>query len=118
VRKAHRLSYSFAQPLKNSRNWGVQVAIERKYERDVDILLAEEFSVNAAFADWFRSQTKYKTSIARVVDVFVSKRDNLGESDLIVIYEIEGGNRVALLVEDKVRAPLQPGQAKRYRMSS
>jgi hypothetical protein len=52
---------------------GVQVAIERKYERDVDVLLAEEFSVNAAFADWFRSRTKFQTTAARVADVHVSK---------------------------------------------
>jgi hypothetical protein len=33
-----------------------------------------------------------------------------------VIYETEGGNRFALLIEDKVDAPLQPEQVKRYRM--
>jgi hypothetical protein len=95
---------------------GAQVAVERKYERDVDVLLAEEFSVNTAFAEWFRSQTKFETSVAQVADVYVSKSDNLGESDLIVIYETEGGSRFALLIEDKVDAPLQPEQVKRYRM--
>jgi hypothetical protein len=84
---------------------GAQVAVERKYERDVDVLLAEEFSVNTAFAEWFRSQTKFETSVAQVADVYVSKSDNLGESDLIVIYETEGGSRFALLIEDKVDPP-------------
>lgn len=87
--------------------------VERKYERDIDLLLAEEFAVNAEFADWFRGQTRFRSKAAVVVDVFVSRTDVLGESDLVVLYEGDNG-RFALLIEDKVDAPLQPQQALRY----
>ena len=33
--------------------------IERKYERDIDLLLAEEFSVSPAFSSWFVSLTTF-----------------------------------------------------------
>lgn len=92
------------------------MAVERKYERDLDLLLAEELAVSPAFADWFRSRTKFSKRAAAVVDVFVSRADNLGESDLIVLFEADHGGRFALMIEDKVDAPLQPEQALRYRL--
>jgi hypothetical protein len=84
------------------------MAIQRKYERDIDLLLAEEFSVNPNFAEWIRSQTKFRDQAATVADVYVSRTDELGESDLIVLYQMDDGSRFAILVEDKVDAPLQP----------
>lgn len=50
------------------------------------------------------------------MDVRVSKSNNLGESDLIVVYVSDYGERFALLIEDKVDAPLQHEQATRYRL--
>lgn len=90
------------------------MAVERKYERDIDLLLAEEFMVNPSFADWFKARTAFADRGAVVQDVFVSRADVLGESDLIVLYAGDAG-RFALLIEDKVDAPLQPEQAARYR---
>ena len=92
------------------------MAVERKYERDIDLLLAEEFSVNPEFARWVKDKTALRDQHAHVADVFVSKSDNLGESDLIVLYERNDASRFALMIEDKVDAPLQPMQAQRYRM--
>lgn len=92
------------------------MVVERKYERDIDILLAEEFSVNPAFAEWMKAKTEFASTPARVIEVYVSKSTNLGESDLIAIYELEDERRFALMIEDKVDAPLQPQQAERYRL--
>ncbi len=92
------------------------MAVERKYERDIDLLLAEEFSVNPAFADWFVSLTKFAGSEAGVVEVHVSKADTQGESDLVVVFEEPSGHRFAILIEDKLDAPLQPDQAARYHL--
>lgn len=89
--------------------------VDRKYERDIDLLLVEEFSVNPAFAAWFVNQTKFAGTEAAVVDVHVSKADTLGESDLIVVFESTDRGRFAFLIEDKIDAPLQPDQALRYR---
>jgi hypothetical protein len=91
------------------------MVIERRYERDVDLLLAEEFAVNPIFAERFKAVTKFNGQTATVIDYWVSKSDNLGESDLIIIYQMPDGRRFALLIEDKVDAPLQPDQAARYR---
>jgi hypothetical protein len=92
------------------------VPVERKYERDVDLLLAEEFAVNPEFADGFKAFTKFARETATVTDFWVSKSNNLGESDLIVVYQCVDGRRFALLIEDKVDAGLQPDQSARYRM--
>jgi hypothetical protein len=91
------------------------MTIERKYERDIDVLLAEEFDVNPAFAQRFLRLTRFAGEQAQVAEVFVSKSDNLGESDLVVIYITKAERRFALFIEDKVDAPLQPTQAERYR---
>lgn len=90
--------------------------VERIYERDVDLLVAEEFDVNPAFADHFKSLTKFAGESAVVSECWVSKSNNLGESDLEVVYQRDDGSRFALMVEDKVDAGLQPDQAARYRL--
>lgn len=94
------------------------MAIERKYERDIDIMLAEEFAVSPAFAAWFLKQTKKFAGIeAKFVDVYVSRSDSTGESDLVVVFDTpESDSRLALLIEDKIDAPLQPEQEGRYRL--
>jgi hypothetical protein len=94
------------------------MAVERKYERDIDLLLAEEFSVSQAFGAWFLTQTKgFKGVSAHVADVYVSRSDTTGESDLVVVYErSRGERRFALHIEDKIDAPLQPEQEARYRL--
>ncbi|HEY3706273.1 MAG TPA: hypothetical protein VGL22_14515 [Terracidiphilus sp.] len=95
------------------------MAIDRKFERDIDILLAEEFSVSPCFSDWFLTRTsKFKTAKAQVAGVYVSKSGSLGESDLVVLFDEAGenGSRFALLIEDKVNAPFMPDQAARYRL--
>lgn len=92
------------------------MAVQRKYERDIDLLLAEEFSVSPEFAAWFLGRTRELKGVsAQVVDVFVSKSDSTGESDLVVLFVGDDGQRIALHIEDKINAPLQPGQAARYR---
>jgi hypothetical protein len=93
-------------PCQSGASSGGQMAVERKYERDLDLLLAEEFAVNQDFSDKFKALTKFKCQDATVADFFVSKSNSLGESDLIVVYQSSGGNRFALLIEDKVDANL------------
>ena len=92
------------------------MTVGRKYERDIDLLLAEELTVNPAFSAWLKGKTRFADVPAEIADVFVSKSDNLGESDLIVTYTREDGPQFAVLIEDKIDAPLQPDQALRYRL--
>jgi hypothetical protein len=89
----------------------------RIYERDVDIILAEEFYANADFADWVLSQTGLFDGKGNgtVTEVRVSLSDEKGESDLVVIFEKTDKSRIALLIEDKIDAVFQPDQLDRYR---
>jgi hypothetical protein len=90
------------------------MAVERKYERDIDLLLAEEFCVSPGFADWFLSRTSFRGIAATVLDVFVSQSDTDGESDLVVLFEKDDSSRFALFIEDKIDAAFMPGQHARY----
>jgi hypothetical protein len=97
----------------------VTIAVARKYERDIDLLLAEEFAASPSFATWFLEQTNgFKKIQARVVEVGVSRSDATGESDLVVVFEEKQNarERYALHIEDKIDAPLQPEQEARYRI--
>jgi hypothetical protein len=55
----------------------VNVPIERTYERGIDLLLAEEFTVNHAFAQSFKALTRFSATRATVVEVWVSKSNSL-----------------------------------------
>lgn len=88
----------------------------RKYERDIDVLLAEEFAISPEFADWFLQQTqKFKYVEAQVTDIYISMSDNLGESDLVVKFQRSDRKSFALFIEDKIDAQFQPNQLERYR---
>lgn len=88
----------------------------RIYERDVDIILGEEFYSNPEFARWVLGQTRsFIGDQGTVVEVHISLTDEAGESDLVVIFESENARRFALLIEDKIDAVFQPDQLGRYR---
>ena len=87
-------------------------------EIHIDFLLEEEFRANPSFLEQFiRAGRKDRNGPFRVESVRRSVADALGEADLIIVYSrCDGDNeRIAILIEDKVRAPFQPNQADRYR---
>ena len=81
-------------------------------ERDIDLLLAEEFTLNPSIVELFLSETEYaKASIPGVDTVEISHVEaNLGESDVTVILD----DRTAILIEDKIDAIAMPDQCGRY----
>jgi len=98
----------------------VKMTVARKYERDIDFLLAEEFAVSPSFATWFLEQTKrFKGIHARAIEVGVSRSDTTGESDLVVVFEEQNSHRLfALHIEDKIDAVrLEQASAPRDRVS-
>ncbi len=85
--------------------------IEAVTERDVDLLLLEEFNVSYDFVVWFYQKNLLPRPVPEVVKAFHSVSDvELGESDIIVEYK----NGHAILVENKISAVAQPNQANRY----
>jgi hypothetical protein len=81
-------------------------------ERDIDLLLMEEFHVSPQFAAWFAS--KVGLGAAAMFDgAWHSLNDEEGETDLLLRVRA-AGERVGVLIENKVSAPAQPEQDVRY----
>jgi len=90
--------------------------IEAVAERDVDLLLLEEFHVSKEFQGWFAERVFGSEGRAyRFKDAWHSVSDpKWGESDLLVTYESQPRAVVAILLENKIDAVCQPEQALRY----
>jgi hypothetical protein len=86
-------------------------------EVHIDFLLEEEFSVDPSFLRKFTEAAGQQGTPSQAERVERSVTDRSGEADLIVVYKpLEGdGEKVAILIEDKIRAGFQPRQADRYR---
>lgn len=84
-------------------------------ERDVDLLMLEEFISTKSFGYWFLSQLfGDDCSLGECVSAVRSVTQSNGESDLEVEYLAEDGIKTLVLIENKVGAGLQPLQAERY----
>src|SRR5262249_7297733 len=85
----------------------------------IDLLLEEEFTVDPAFLQAFVDACHSPFLVKAAERVSHSVSDKNGEADLVVIVAVERPNgetaKLALLIEDKITAGFQPGQAERYR---
>lgn len=82
------------------------------YERDIDMLIAEEIVSNYDFFNLFLNKIGKKCE--KVFKVEISKtHQKYGESDVTVIYNFEGVKH-ALLIEDKIDAIAMDNQYGRY----
>jgi len=89
--------------------------METVCERDIDLLLLEEFACNATFRQTMFSRAfGHDVEETRLAAVAHSVADGDGESDIEVLVETAAGT-LALLIENKIDAPFQPDQAARYR---
>ncbi len=99
-------------------------------EHHIDFLLEEEFASNPSFLSFFVNAASNRASADPSVPKPIlpepgdqgcqhairSVTTNAGESDVLVIYKSKtNGSRVAILIEDKIRAAFQSEQAERYR---
>lgn len=81
-------------------------------ERDIDMLILEEFSCSKTFSDIFLSKINITT--AEIYSTWQSKTDSeLGESDMTVVFNYNFG-KIALLIENKIDAIAMPEQPSRY----
>jgi hypothetical protein len=80
-------------------------------ERDIDLLLMEEFHVSSAFVSWFAVQVR--VGDATFAGAWHSVSDTDGETDLL-LRVVSGGTRTAILIQNKVAAPEQSRQDERY----
>lgn len=85
-------------------------------ERDVDLLMLEEFQASSLFRTWFLDRTaKNAGAWIHYGGARRSVTQSSGESDLEVQFSDKDGSRLRLMIENKVGAGLQPAQAQRYR---
>jgi len=90
-----------------------EVRISGVFERDVDLLLLEEFVSSPPFLEWFMRAVRIK-DCGELISAGRSVWSGTGESDLELTLRGQAGITM-VLIENKVGAPLQPLQAERYR---
>ncbi len=84
-------------------------------ERDIDVLLAEELRVNPEFARWFADCSGLPKSVDTPAScVRISVVSENGETDVEAQFTTPSGNRIALLVENKIAHSLSLDQLRRY----
>jgi hypothetical protein len=85
-------------------------------ERDIDLLLVEEFKCNRAFTAWVSGRVWPGTTIAESEIVHSKRRTHTRrEIDLCLNLTTDIGGRASLLIENKLEADDQPRQAESYR---
>ena len=82
-------------------------------ERDVDLLLMEEFHASDEFVAWFCNEIGIGG--ASPAGAWHSLSDTDGESDLL-LRVLKEGRRIGILIENKIAAPEQDLQAERYHL--
>lgn len=84
-------------------------------ERDIDLILVEEFQASADFVVWMLAQVGITGPIAKW-DVKHSKRRTRSRREIDIFTEIDlaDGTRAAVLIENKLDATEQPDQAESY----
>ena len=82
-------------------------------ERDVDLLLMEEFHIDDEFVAWFCARLGLGHVTA--TGAWHSVSDSDGETDLL-LRVTASGKRIGVLIENKITAPEQDKQAERYHL--
>lgn len=88
--------------------------IEEIRERDIDLLLLEEFTVNEDFRKFFIKNLRL-VGLGSFIGVYHSLTQERGESDLVINYSGKDKNGFLILVENKIDASFTKRQAERYR---
>jgi len=82
-------------------------------ERDIDLLLMEEFQITDEFVAWFCAHLGILD--VEPVGAWHSVSDTDGETDLLLMI-IVGTRRIGVMIENKINAPEQDRQAERYHL--
>ena len=87
--------------------------VDNLAERDIDLLLLEEFSVSRDFLAWFCSHAGVQDAVLEKARRNVKDAD--GESD-IVLWVRADGQRMVVLIENKINARQQESHDERYQV--
>jgi hypothetical protein len=82
-------------------------------ERDLDALLLLEIHASLHFRDFLIHKVTHSRE-ERFCGAWRGVYTHQGESDLLMLSDVENLGRTAILIENKINAPAQPAQAARY----
>jgi hypothetical protein len=90
--------------------------LEGVYERDIDLLVLEEIHVSNEFQNQLLKKVlgEYDLTL-HLYSAWHSISDPIGETDILLLFHGKEENELALLLENKIDAPPQPNQGKRYK---
>ena len=83
-------------------------------ERDIDLLLLEEFMSSEKLQKLFLQRSKFKKLRLTYIEAKRSVTDSTGESDLEISFKNENNQVFILMLENKVNANFQKYQLERY----
>jgi hypothetical protein len=83
-------------------------------ERDLDLVLVGALFASEPFRTFMLKSAIGWTKRHSLVRTCVSETTDAGESDVLLVVDLEDADRLALMIEDKIDAPFQPEQANRY----
>ena len=81
-------------------------------ERDIDLLLCEEFYASPQLVSWFCQGLGFRN--VRLLSVTQSESDETGETDVLLRIKTRAGKTILIFIENKIYAGFQPNQQPRY----
>ena len=90
-----------------------KITLDTVLERDMDLLIIEEFISSKDFANLFLDATGIDRD-SEIISVQRSLRFQMGESDIVIVLKTPSGVNIGLHIEDKVNAEAQQEQYVRY----
>lgn len=97
-------------PILARYNAGLPFSVQ---ERDIDLLLIEQLHVCRTFAEWLTERLGLSGAVVETARHSVHRKH--GETDVLLIVKL-GDEGVAVMIEDKIGAPMQPDQCERYHL--
>lgn len=91
----------------------LKITLDTVLERDMDLLIIEEFISSKEFANLFLDATNIDRD-SEIISVQRSLRFQMGESDIVIVLKTPNGTNIGLHIEDKVNAEAQQEQYGRY----
>jgi hypothetical protein len=89
--------------------------LDQIVERDVDLVLLSALFVSEPFRAFVLEAVIGWTKSHRLIRTRVSETGDAGETDVLLVVDLEDSERLAVMIEDKISAIFQPAQADRYR---
>ena len=91
----------------------MEINLTKVFERDIDLLVIDEFIANKDFAKIFTDKINIENY--KITKFFHSLFDlKYGESDITLVIEDDNGIKYGILIEDKIDAVAMSNQSERY----